>query len=397
MQHLSQLLEINNSDLARVLRLSLHGLRAELQEALNTAKKEDPGISQCRELLIELDNLLEASTKQSIESTASLDISLSKEEESNSHNPFEPVIEPEEPPTTPTSTLQLQLNHLAEAFISDLELKKYLGNFQLQSYTDYDLWNEIQRLLLQVPITIAETWQKHSLKIVQEFGAVPDNNDCKQLPFIRNQLVYPGLSGSVQAQGLYLSKNLPLDPRIKLEQSDSDLYFLAGIVSTWIKYIEVDSTLHHALKSVYRFDVKPLNSEAERTKYVAVLLDCWQRAQLAEENQDLVASLRARLDLDEAIHSLVYLPPVERDSWWGKLQQEARRTLEKVASAARQAGFKVQIRSLWGPYADICAYSKDDLELDKGGIPGEVSACLRVYARINEEAYPGRVLFRSLR
>jgi hypothetical protein len=41
--------------------------------------------------------------------------------------------------------------------------------------------------------------------------------------------------------------------------------------------------------------------------------------------------------------------------------------------------------------------TKDDLQLDCGGTPGEVLTCIRVYARINQEELPGRVLFRSLR
>lgn len=92
--------------------------------------------------------------------------------------------------------------------------------------------------------------------------------------------------------------------------------------------------------------------------------------------------MRARLDLDEAIYSLVYLPPADRYSWWGKLQQEARRTLDQVVEKARHAGYQVQIRSLWGTYADVYTWSKDDLRLDISGVRGEVSACLRVYGML---------------
>ncbi|MEN2383518.1 MAG: hypothetical protein KA716_32185 [Gloeotrichia echinulata DEX184] len=41
--------------------------------------------------------------------------------------------------------------------------------------------------------------------------------------------------------------------------------------------------------------------------------------------------------------------------------------------------------------------SKDNLRLQFGGNPGDVVACLRVYAKINEQEFPGRVLFRSSR
>ncbi|NET29573.1 MAG: hypothetical protein F6K01_30885, partial [Okeania sp. SIO1I7] len=115
------------------------------------------------------------------------------------------------------------------------------------------------------------------------------------------------------------------------------------------------------------------------------------------ESGDILEMLRARLDLDEAIHSLVYVPPVERYSWWGQLQKKCRDTLAVISTRAKKAGHQVKIRPLWGSYADILSRSKDDLELDSGGTPGEVLACLRVYAKIQEEVLPGRVLFRGQR
>ena len=133
---------------------------------------------------------------------------------------------------------------------------------------------------------------------------------------------------------------------------------------------------------------------ADKPKYIAALIERYHKVKVTFNTINLIA-LRARLDLDEAIHSLVYSPCVDRFSWWGKLQQEARRTLDTAAQQARQAGINVQIRPLWGTYADIYSFSKDDLQIETGGIPGEVSACLRVYAKINNEILPGRVLFRS--
>jgi hypothetical protein len=101
--------------------------------------------------------------------------------------------------------------------------------------------------------------------------------------------------------------------------------------------------------------------------------------------------------MDEAIHSLVFIPPVERYSWWGNLQKESRRLLRKVADKAVKSGNDVRLKQLSGLYADVCELSKDDLQLDCGGTPGEVLTCLRVYARINQQEYPGRVIFRTLR
>ncbi|GAB1540718.1 hypothetical protein NUACC21_33870 [Scytonema sp. NUACC21] len=379
MQHLSKLLEIENSNLAWTLRLGLHGLRAQLQEALKIAKT-DPGSSVCEELLRELDNLLELKTTPELTDEETV---LPVEDNSSWEDVLEPVA------------TESKLRPIAEAILSDRDLSNYIGQYEFRSTNDSDLWNEIQYLLLRVPEKIAHTWREQILKAVSQLGAVEDKQLCISLPFTRNECIYPGLTGTVKATGLWLSERVNFDSQLMVETRGGELDFLAGVVSTCLQFIALDPSLHHALKSVDRFGVRSLNSESERSRYITVLIDRFRRVQATADSPDLPVSLRARLDLDEAIHSLVYLPCSDRFSWWGKLQQEARRTLDPVVEKARHAGYHVQIRPLWGTYADVFNWSKDDLQLDIGGVPGEVSACLRVYAKINDEVLPGRVLFRS--
>jgi hypothetical protein len=363
MQHLRQLLDLENSELAQVLRFSLYGLEAALQQAQKTYP-QDPGSQVCEKVLQELHNLLQPA--------------------------------PISPP--PSVTGELKLTHLREAFNADPELNACLGNAPLQSQTDADLWNEIQRKLLRVPENLATVWQQRSLELVQAVGAVPDTNHLYELPFIRDEVIYPGLTGAVQARGLCLSQKAFLNSAIGRKYPDGDSHLLAGFLFLYHTIIQIESDLYHALKSVFSFDIVPLQSKPEqRNLYLEALSDRFQRVQKAEENTDILLSLRAWIDMDEAIHSLVFVPPGDRYSWWGKLQQESRRFLKKIAEKAIKAGHKVQIKQLSGIYADICSFSKDDLQLDYGGTPGEVLTCLRVYARINQEEIPGRVIFRSLR
>ncbi|MCC5615606.1 hypothetical protein LC605_11090 [Nostoc sp. CHAB 5836] len=363
MQHLCQLLEIKNSELARLLRFSLYGLEATLNQA-RTEFPLDPGAKVCDDVLQELHNLLQPL-------------------------PLQQNTSWENPPD------DLKLSHLREAFNSDSELSYYLGNSQLQSQTDSDLWNEIQRKLLRVPEDLAASWQQRTLDLAQEVGAIADNSNLYQLPFIRDEIIYPGLSGTVKTQGLSLSQQALSNSQIP-QGNTSDI--LAGFLYLYIKFIEIDPDLHHALKSVFSFDIISFHSKPERRhQYIEALSDRFQRIQKAEKNTDPLLILRAWIDMDEAIHSLVFVPPAERYSWWGKLQNESRRILKKVTDEANNAGNEVRIRQLSGLYADICALSKDDLQLDCGGIPGEVLTCLRIYARINQEESPGRVIFRSSR
>lgn len=398
MEHLKKLLNIDRSNLAWVLRLGLRGLQAQLEEALKKEMLEkdvkDPGIEECRKLLKELDNILEPPL---IPTTTVSD------------SPFEPVSPPErnvasatlgegESPLVPLSgTEELKLSNLREIVTSDRDLSEYLGEIELNSTNDDQLWNEIQRLLLRVPENLANSQADNLIALAAEVGASASEQLMRSLPFSRGELVYPGLTKEVEAEGLRLSTNRVFDPRLPEEIPEGELSLLAGVVSVCLQFIEIDPCLHHGLKSVNRFGVISLNSESERLKYITALITRFQRLVVAEKNSNPVEILRVRLDLDEAINSLVYLPPCDRKSWWGKLQQESRDTLKGVVQRCRDAGYKANLRPLWGVYADIRDLSKDDFELDSGGTPGEVSACLRVYAKIDDEVLPGRVLFRSLR
>lgn len=384
MQDFSKLLETKDSDLAWILRSSLCGLRATLQEAKKNYSR-DRGISHCEELLNKLDGLLEIKPKLEI-----LD----------DDSPLEPVtVTSQEILPLPEPQNQLKLSSFCDTLLRNKQLKNYLGDLQLQSKTDSELWKEIQFLLLRLPRNLADIWRQDYLKMAQEVGAREDKDrrSLIPVPYSRDDVLYPGLTGEIEAKGLSLSKEL-LEQEYSEISQNKDLFFLAGVVSTYRKFIEEhDTSLHHALKDVYRFGVISLKDPEQKSKYLKALENCWQRVQNAENQEDLIVTLRARLDLDEAIHSLVYSPPADRKSWWGSLQDQSRRTLDPIVEKVRHQGHKVKFRPLWGPFADIRTYSKDDLEIDNGGIKGEVVACLRVYAKIDDEELKGRVLFRSLR
>ncbi|MDB9373403.1 hypothetical protein [Nodularia sphaerocarpa] len=364
MHQLRQLLAIENSELAKLLKFSLYGLEATLNKA-RTEFPLDSGTEICDEILQEISSLLQP----------------------------QPDAIPEVSPPG-----ELKLIHLRSAFANDAELRVYLGNSSLQSQTDAELWNEIHRKLLRVPENLAISWRQRALEFAQEIGALADNLHLHQLPFSRDEIIYPGLKGTVTTAGLCLSEKALLKTGINPVDDYGNLYSLAGFVHLFLRFMEIDPDLHHALKSVFSFDIMPLQSQPEqRIQYMNTLSDRWHRVQQTESNADELLSLRAWIDMDEAINSLVFIPPVERYSWWGNLQQESRRILKKIAQTAINQGYDVKIRQLSGLYADVCNFSKDDLQLNCGGVPGEILTCLRVYVRINQEETPARVIFRSLR
>ena len=377
MLNLNKLLDTKNSKLAWLLRLKLLGLRTELQEALKT-EVSDPGSNACRELLQELDVILNPQNKGN-----------NTEEDSLWSDVFEPVKNQ----LLPQPPKEIQLKPIAENILQHKELSPYIGEYNFYNNDDAQLWNEMQRLILRVPQTQADKLRSQISSQLITLSTTEDTTSLQQLPFPTSEHIYSGLKGNIQASGLCFSNTIDFDERLQTQRSGTELDILAGVVSTCLKFIELDPHLHHALRSVDRFGVRSLRL-ADKPKYIAALIERFNKVKVTFNTNNLIA-LRARLDLDEAIHSLTYLPCVDRFSWWGKLQQEARRTLDTAAQQARQAGINVQIRPLWGTYADIYPFSKDDLQIETGGIPGEVSACLRVYAKINDEILPGRVLFRS--
>ncbi|BAZ10539.1 hypothetical protein NIES4071_23620 [Calothrix sp. NIES-4071] len=385
MENFTKLLKTENSELSRLLQFSLYGIEAALKQAL-TKYPNDPGADLCQAALQELNTLLQpASEIISVDNSDLADILQ---------------IAPD-----PIQNRELKLGRLQNEFNSDKQLALYLGDTQLQSQTDYDLWNEIHRKLLRVPEDLAVSWRQRALVIAKEVGAQEDTSNCLSLPFNKHENIYPGLKGSITVQGLCFSnvaQNHPQIDQLNLNNYQvnfqEDIYFLANLVSSCIKFIDIEPDLHHALKNIFSFDIMNLYSKPEhRCQYTDALIESFWRMLKAEESADSLSALRHWIDLDEAIHSLVFVPPADRFSWWGKLQQETRRLLKKVVQRAVSEGHNIRIRQLSGLYADVCAYSKDDLRLEIGGNPGEVLSCLRVYAKINEQEFPGRVLFRSSR
>lgn len=289
------------------------------------------------------------------------------------------------------------LEPLRAAMMANPAVVKHVGEVSPLSAEDpAELWATVQRLLLRLPAPLATQWREEVDHRARQAHAVPDPaaTSTRVLPFHREELLYPGLKGAVQVPGLQLSTQPPLDPRVAaagVEPDDSS----ARIVSFLLAYIPLDRALHHALKSVYRFGIITLKDPKQRNDFEQELIYRFRRVQAGGD--DPAATLRAWLDLDEASHSLIYDPPVARDSWWGKLQQEMRDRVAKVAEQARAAGCTVHLQALWGRYDQVRGQSDDNVQLSHDGAPpGQVLACLRQFAKIDGEELPGRVIYRPL-
>ncbi|NEP33808.1 hypothetical protein [Moorena sp. SIO3B2] len=379
---LSQLLKqllVRDSELGRYLRHTLKGLYASLEsaraEAISLDNSEEATL--CGQLSELLDQLLKENTSNEALSNKDTSKNTNSENLTDFKNPG------------------LILQDFCNDFFTDKKLYPYIGDSKPRSTNDSDLWDEIQKLLLRVPGSMAQKWQNKALQSAKKIKAKEDDTNNNELPFSENKLLYPGLTGTVKAQGLCLSTEASLDSEINDKNLDGDLKFLAQIVSICIYFIQNDPSLHHCLKSIKFFGITRFNSQ-HREDYIKTLILFFKKVK--DHEQDPIKSLKARLDLDEAINSLVYQPLADPNSWWCNLQKDARKTLDKAVERVNSMeGDQAGCQWLLGVRDDIIKYTenKDDVidKLQVRGTPGKVLACLRVYAWINQEKMPGRVIF----
>jgi len=389
MKNLRELLAMDDSLIGQSLRSTLYGLEDFLRKT-SERFPQDPGANRCNAALQELQSLLQLSSPDSPDNQ-SRNIIVNPTKDSY----LKDLIAPDE----------LQLSVLRDEFHSDKDLIKYLGNFQLRSQTDADLWKEIQYNLLRVPKEMANSWKARALKLARDAQAEADESNIQELRFENKQELYPGLRGSVQINGLSLSKskNAFLDSQVLQEDIYEDLSenlkSLACLVSICIYFIDVQPDLYHALEALSKFDFMPLYSnENQRGKYIDTLRERFQRAIRTEKSKEILETLKAWIKIDEAINSLVFKPIADSNSFFGALQKKSRSILFNKFKEAREKGHTVRMQELSEqPYSSIYSLSSGnyDLPLDAGGTPGYVQACLRVYARIGQEEFKGRVVFRK--
>jgi hypothetical protein len=378
-EQIGALLARSDSRAGQALRWGLCGLRAALQAALEEVP-HDPGHEDLRGLLSELNPLLSLPA---------------------------PTLPPNGPAALPPaesisraeSADTPRLLPLAHAVASDPQLRGLLQITPLREESDDAIWNDVQRLLLRLPPALAADWRRRCQSHAEQVGGRLDESRAAVLPLGRDETIYPGLSGTVQVDGLRSADAAPLDPRV-LASPEQDLRFLAGAISTYLWFIERGSPLCHCLRSVFRFGVVSLTGD-QRPRYLAELLRIWERVRLGGSGPRGNTAghgwkdwLKDRLDLDEALQSLLYRPPADPASWWGQLQSRTRDVLFQARDRAVQAGCPVHLQLLGGSFAEINRLAPDSLQVDFGA-PGEVAACPRVWARVDGEEIKGRVLYRS--
>jgi hypothetical protein len=366
--------------LGAVARSSLWGLTAQLRRAAEESLEHD-GRRDCLAIVDALDDLV--ATDATVDAT----------------------------PAGETPIRGPRLAAFAGKFLADADVTRALGKpgRDLGDVPDPELWSIILTALLRIDVDVASRWRIRALEAVRDAGfatAAPTLMVpmAPGPPADDEGVLGPDLTradaNKPVANGIGFDDRAPFDPRFTPPEScDPDLTFLARVAGSYAVLAEVDDQLWHAPT---RSSVLRALSGEERTAYLNRLADGFHAVRAAESrfastpNPRTAENLLALwIDLDEAFHSLIPLPPCAGTSWWSRTQDAARGALLRAFDRIRAGGVELDLayRILKGPYEGVAAQSARDVRLPAGGPPGQIVTCLRVYVETDGGRRPGRVGF----
>jgi len=367
--------------LGAVARSSLRGLTAQLRHAAEESPEEDDGRRDCLAVVDALGDL--------VATGASVVVA----------------------PPGEALTRGPRLAAFAGEFLADADGARALGQpgRDLGDVPDPALWSLILTTLLRVDVEVASRWRIRALEAIRDAGFAtaaptlvvpmapgpPSDDEGVLGPDLTR-----GDTHEPVATGIGFDDRAPFDPRFTPPEScDPDLTFLARVAGSFAALAEVDDQLWHAPT---RSSVLRALSGEERTVYLNRLADGFHAVRAAESRFAATPNPRTAenlltlwIDLDEAFHSLIPLPPCSSTSWWSRTQDAARSALLRAFDRIRAGGVELDLayRILKGSYEGVAAQSARDVRLPAGGPPGQVVACLRVYVESVGGPRPGRVVF----
>lgn len=263
------------------------------------------------------------------------------------------------------------------------EWKSILGEQELPADADArGLW----LLTHHLPPAVAAEWQA---EWVAASGRLPTDTPATFAgPF--DWLLLPPLA---EVPAVRLSPSAPPDPRVPTDLGGLIARQLAPVLSAVLTWIDHDTALRHMLRGVYRFGTSPLYP-AHKARYERALIDRFGSLCEAEAAGDGTRVVHAWIDFDEAVNSLVPVPPAHPTSAVAGLGRACREALPAVRATAADRQVHIQIPA--GKYADVRGVTDpdQDVEATAGAAPGEIVLCARAFLRLDGQTHPGRVLFR---
>lgn len=168
-----------------------------------------------------------------------------------------------------------------------------------------------------------------------------------------------------------------------------------SVLAGWVAGLAgLDDQLHHGVESLAHRGMLPLRRPENLRAYRREL--ALRVSRLAGQPPDSPQALRAALAVDEALCSVVHLPPAAPGSWWAEVAGTSQTTVLELRRRVGDLGADVAVEVPAPSYREARRRTGgNDIPLDAGGRRGQVLAGLRLWARIEGRELPGRVMYRG--
>lgn len=369
-----ELLGTPDSALAGLLRFGLRGLRAALAEAL-PEHADDPGAAACARYLAELDEQLTGDPA--------------------AEPPAQPAPSPAGQPAEQTTRLAAQPPVLTPVPDPAPLLEQPSAPDWLRTDTRprpvVEQWQRFHVAALRLSEVDARRWWS----LVEGFGPVSGATGSAgatswhTLPADADAVLVPPLLGR---PGWRTSPDVPADQdvlerlRVADPRSGGPHAELARLASTVLAMTELDADLYFGLESIRYLGLSRLD-EPTRQAFRRDLLD--RLATYGATRYGTPESFTALLLVDEALHSVLHLPPPAPGSWWSRLRDRSR----ALVYAAQNEHPGVAVQLLARQYREIKTMTGgNDIRFPYDG-SGVVLGCLRLWARVDGVELPGRVVY----
>lgn len=276
------------------------------------------------------------------------------------------------------------VGELAAAFAADPEVALWLGATPVLHRDAGETWRRLWLAFLRLPPDAAEPWRARARAVAD--GERPPH--WQEVAGGAQVLVEPafGVAGLRESPSAGTHPDVPALPGWPAE--------LGTLATQVLTLAGLDPALHHALESRRSRDVHPLDDEANRADLHRDLVR--RLAYLARADAGTPAALRELSMVDEALCSVVHVPPAHPDSWWGSVGRRSRALLTAAAAELRRGGADVEVRVV--PPGDYTAQERwigrNNVACPAPGRPAsQILACLRCYLRLGPDVHPGRVVY----
>jgi hypothetical protein len=401
------------SEIARVARGGLIGLCAMLEDALARCPPDDAALAPAKDLLAHLRDLVAGPEPGGLPA--------SDPAGAQPGAPAGPRSAPAPGPAPPGSAAgptgpmagDQALSALAAALAAEPALAECLDQRSLAGLrspagagpdpvgggqaADGALWRAVHLCLLRLPEQVSADWGRRAAELA---AAAPGEAHWRTLPAESAAVLVPPRGPATE--GIRTSPHASLDAGVVTAVSPArewppgpaaDLAELARVSSLVLGLAPVDDNLVLCLESVLFQGSRRLDDKL-RELYRADLLA--RLREYARRPPGSVDALAALIEVDEAINSLTHRPPAVPGSWWAQVRQQPRRMATRAAAALRDGGADVEVLPLGLRYTDVRDLTRgNDVASRTGGKPGDVLACLRLWARMDGKTMPGRVIYRT--